>query len=223
MKTRQPILEPVQDRSRAAVERLLDATVSLLDRDGLEGALIPRIAEAAGMAPANVYRRFVDKNALLRAAFLHALAQSNQHNRDTMAAQVLGDTLAASAAKLVALLFAQYRQHPRFLRALSRFIDGDGDLEFIATARASIAANVDLLVEVLLAHRSEIAHELPERALRFAILNATCSIETYALDPSSIWRVEPCVTAEELTDNLVHSFLAYLTKPGPSHGAGGDV
>lgn len=118
---------------------------------------------------------------------------------------------------------ASDRQHPRFLRALSRFIDGDGDLEFIATARASIAANVDLLLDVLLAHRSEIAHELPERALRFAILNATCSIETYALDPSSIWHIEPCVSAEELTDNLVHSFLAYLTKPGPSHGTRGDV
>ncbi len=210
MKSKQTILEPLQGRSRATVERLLDATISLLDKEGLDGALIPRIAEAAGMAPANVYRRFVDKNALLRAAFLHALVQSQQHNRETMAAQIVGDSLTVSATRLMGMLLAQYQQHPRFLRALSRFIDGDDDQAFIATARSSIGANVDFLVEVLLTHRDEIAHQLPERALRFAILNATCSIETYALDPSSIWHVEPSITTDELIANLVQGFLAYL-------------
>lgn len=209
------IREPLQDRSRATVERLLNATISLLDQEGLDGALIPRIAEAAGMAPANVYRRFVDKNALLRAAFLHALMRSEQHNRETMAAQVLGESLTASAERLMDLLLAQYQRHPRFLRALSRFIDGDCDAGFIAAARSSIAANVDLLVDILLAHRHEIRHELPERALRFAILSATCSIETYALDPSSIWHVEPSVTAEELIAHLGQGFAGYLVAPGP--------
>lgn len=207
----QSLLAPCQDRSRATVERLLNATVAILDESGLEGALIPRIAKAAGMAPANVYRRFVDKNALLRAAFLHALTQSNTSNRSLLEVQLLGDSLAASARKLVKLLFDQYQRHPHFLRALSRFIDADSDQEFVRQARAIIGANLTLVVDVLLAHRNEIRHALAEPALRFAVLNATCSIEVFALDRHAIWHVEPAISAAVLSDSLVHSFVAYLT------------
>lgn len=203
--------EPRQERSRATVERLLNATIELLDQSGLEGAVIPRIAVAAGMAPANVYRRFADKNALLRAAFLHALTQGNQTSHQLLEAQLLGESLTATAKKLMNMLFEQYRQHPRFLRALSRFIDADSDQEFVHKARATIGANVDLVVNVLLAHRNEILHKLAEPALRFAVLQATCSIEAFELDPHSIWHVEPSISREELTDRLVHSFVACLT------------
>lgn len=206
-----PALEPRQERSRATVERLLNATVELLDQAGLEGAVIPRIAAAAGMAPANVYRRFVDKNALLRAAFLHALMQSKDSKAGLLQTQVLGDSLRDSAGKLMKLLFDQYRQHPHFLRALARFIDEDADQAFVRQARALIGANVGLIVEVLLAHSDVIAHAAKPAALRFAVLNASCSIEAYALDAQSIWHVAPAMSAEELRDSLVHSFVTYLT------------
>lgn len=211
MNIEKSLLQPCQDRSRATVERLLNATIGILDESGLEGALIPRIAEAAGMAPANVYRRFVDKNALLRAAFLHALTQSNASNRSLLESELLGDSLAASATKLVKLLFDQYQRHPHFLRALSRFIDADSDQAFVCEARAIIGANVGLLVDVLLAHRNEIRHAQAEPALRFAVLNVTCSIEAFALDQHAIWHVEPAISLEMLSDNLVRSFVAYLT------------
>ena len=210
MNIEKPLLEPRQDRSRSTVERLLNATIGILDESGLEGALIPHIAKAADMAPANVYRRFIDKNALLRAAFLHALRQSNAGNHSQLAPLLLGDSLAASATRLASLLLSQYRQHPRFLRALSRFIDTDTDQTFVQEARTIIGANVTLLVDVLLAHRAEIGHALPEAALRFAVLNMTCSIEVYALDQHAIWHVEPAVSAEALVDNLVLGFVAYL-------------
>jgi AcrR family transcriptional regulator len=216
MKVEKTPHEPRQERSRATVESLLNATVELLDQSGLEGAVIPRIAEVAGMAPANVYRRFADKNALLRAAFLHALTQSNQANLQLLQAQLLGDSLAATARKLVNLLFDQYRQHPRFLRALSRFVDADSDQEFVRKVRVILGANVDLLVDVLLTHRSEIQQASPERAVRFAVLHATCSIEAFTLDPQSIWHVEPSISCEELTDRLVHSFVTHLTMGGQS-------
>jgi AcrR family transcriptional regulator len=211
MKLQKYLIEPCQDRSRASVERLLNATIGILDESGLEGAHIPRIAKAAGMAPANVYRRFVDKNALLRAAFLHALTQSNASNRGLLESRMLGASLATSARKLVTLLFDQYQRHPRFLRALSRFIDADSDQEFVREARAIIGANVDLLVDVLLAHRDEITHAPVEPALRFAVLNLACSIEVFVLDQHSIWHVEPAISAATLTDRLVYGFVAYLT------------
>jgi AcrR family transcriptional regulator len=200
-----------QDRSRATAERLLNATIGILDESGLDGAVIPRIAEAAGVAPASVYRRFADKNALLRAAFLHALEQSNEANRGMLDTLMQGDSLAATVRKLITLLFDQYRQHPHFLRALSRFIDADSDQAFVQEARTILRANVDLVVGVLLKHRGEIAHASPEPALRFMVLNAGCSIETFALDPHSLWHVEPSISDAELADSLVHCFVAHLT------------
>src|ERR1700733_5106492 len=75
---------PKQARSRATAERLLAAAIRVVDEVGLEGATVPRIAAAADVAPASVYRRYADKDALLRAAFLHALENSNQNNRQMM-------------------------------------------------------------------------------------------------------------------------------------------
>lgn len=201
---------PVQERSRSTALRLLSATIALLDESGLEGALIPRIAEQAGVAPASVYRRFADKNALLRAAFLHALKESNASSSATLSSHLRDDTLTASVKKLIDMLFDQYQQHPHFLRALSQFIDVDTDKLFVREARAIIRANIDLIVDLLLQHRSEIRHVTPELALRFLVLNATCSIEAYSLDPNSMWHVEPCLSRADMTAQLVHGFVSHL-------------
>jgi hypothetical protein len=79
-----------------------------------------------------------------------------------------------------------------------------------------IRANVDLVVKVLLKHQDEISHTPPESALRFAVLNATCSIETFALDPHSLWHVEPSISDRELADRLAHGFVTYLRTPPAS-------
>ncbi|WP_194270612.1 TetR/AcrR family transcriptional regulator [Glaciimonas soli] len=203
--------QPRQERSRATAERLLNATIRILDESGLDGAVIPRIAAVAKVAPASVYRRFADKEALLRAAFMHVLKQSNQANHQQLKTLILRDTLASTSKCLITLLFKQFQQHPHLFRALSHFIDADSNSEFANEARSIMSANVDVIVEILLMHRSEIAHGLPESALRFAVLNVTCSIETFTLDPRSLWHTEPSTSESELAESLVHSFVAYLT------------
>ena len=160
-----------------------------------------------------MYRRFADKDALLRAAFLHVLRQSKQANQETLQSLLLCDSLAATARALITLLFAQYRQHPQLLRALSRFVDADPDLEFVREARLLIRANLDVVVDVLLRHGGEIAHAAPEAVLRFAVLNAACSIEVFALDPNSLWHVAPAMSDVQLADSLVHAFVACLKTP----------
>src|SRR5689334_1896197 len=55
---------PQQARSRRTVERLLAATVAVVEAKGLAGVTIPEIAVAAGVSAGSVYRRFTDKDAL---------------------------------------------------------------------------------------------------------------------------------------------------------------
>ncbi len=213
MPTADTSLAPQQKRSRETVERLLSAAVQLLDEFGLEGAVIPRIALAAKVSPASVYRRFVDKDALLRAAFLHMLQQSREANQKGLAKLLLRSNLTDTTQRLMALSFAQYRQHPNLLRALSRFMDTDTDQEFIAEVRAIVAANLKTIIDILLAHRDEIAHPLPKRALQIAVITAWSAIEGIALEPTSLWHVVQPLTDKKLANELARGFVAYLRAP----------
>ena len=66
---------PQQARSRLTVHRLVSATEALLAQGGLDAATVPAIASLAGVSVGVVYRRFPDKDNLLRAVYdrRHAL------------------------------------------------------------------------------------------------------------------------------------------------------
>src|SRR5256885_10292037 len=74
-------LAPQQSRSRESLERLLRAATGVLREQGLEGATIPRIAARAGLSPGAVYRRFPDKDALLRKGVVATLQNIDLHTQ----------------------------------------------------------------------------------------------------------------------------------------------
>lgn len=213
MSDQQPTLEPQQERSRRTLESLLSAAVRILHESGLEGATIPRIACAAGVSPATVYRRFKDKQDLLRAAFLHMLQTSQAQNRMHLAKQLARPTLYEAAHRFIALNFAQYQQAGQLLRALKQFMHADGDSAFVRTARRIIEDSLDLVVQAMLAYRKEIVHAKPERALRIATLTASTAIEAIFFVPLSAWNTLRPMTDEELIDELTRSYVAYLKSP----------
>jgi len=201
---------PQQERSRQTLERLLVACVRTLDRDGLEGCTLPRIAIEAGVSPATVYRRFADKDALLCAAFLHILKKSNDSNHENLAKAILRPTLEETAERLVASLVRQYRTHPRLLRALSLFLDGHVDSDFGREARRLMADNLQLISTVLLNHRKGIRHPNPRRATLFAVLSAASNIETIVFEGDSLWHVALPLDDAKLSAELARSLVAYL-------------
>lgn len=201
---------PQQSRSRETLQRLLNATARLLDQHGLDGALIPRIAELAKVAPASVYRRFADKDALLRATLLHVLRTSQEANHKNLPSLILGRTLEDTAARFVSLLFKQYREHPHLMRAVVRFLDTDTDAAFASEARSLLAQNVRSIAEIVLTHRSRIRHPDPERAVSIAILAAGSSIEVIALEPTSLWHTVLPSSDQEYAAEITASFVAYL-------------
>lgn len=205
-----------QERSRVTAQRLLAATIRVIAESGLGAATVPKIAALAKVAPASVYRRYQDKDALVRAAFLHALQQSNANNRQHLQGALLRQTLESTAVQLMKLLFEQYERHPLLFRSLSRYLDSTDDRDFIDRARSAMVANVEEVVAVLLHHRAEIARKDPARALRIALLNATCSIEAYALDTNSLWHSFRGFSADVLVTELAAGFVAYLSHaPAP--------
>ena len=206
MENQEMTREPQQERSRRTLENLLEATIRTLHEGGLDGATIPRIAEAAGVSPATVYRRFKDKKDLLRAAFLHMLKLNQANNRMHLATGLNRPTLDETAHRFIELNFAQFRQAGQYLRALKQFLDAEGDTKFRRTVRDITEGNLKMVFEVILKHREEIVHEDPGRAVRTAVLTAINAIETNFFKPNTAWRVLQPITDEELKENIVDYF-----------------
>lgn len=203
-------LPPKQERSRRTLARLLAATIWTLDEVGLEDATIPRIAEKAEVSPATIYRRFENKQALLRAAFLHMLERSNQASRGMLAEKLGKGSLERAVHELIGLFFAQYHAHYKLLHAMDRFQERDDDEAFVAAARAIEDDSLDQVMQAMLAHRAEITHPDPERAVRIATLTASTAVRMAKLRPRTIWRTVHPEDNESLAKELARAYLAYL-------------
>ena len=64
-----PSRPPLQGRSQQTVRRILDATLALLARDGVEAVTTNHIAGEAGLSVASLYRFFPNKQAVIYAAY----------------------------------------------------------------------------------------------------------------------------------------------------------
>ena len=199
-----------QKRSQGTFDKLVNAAARVLDREGLEGATVPKIAAEAKLAPASIYRRFADKGDLLRAAFLRILEAAHTANATLVRGMVARHTLADTVDALIAALLKDYRDHPRLLTALSRMVESEPDSAFAKEIMRLSSANMEQLAKLLLDHRGSIRHPNPERAARFAVLSATSSIELAALGEVSLWRVALRVSDKLFAGELARQMLAYL-------------
>ncbi len=66
---------PVQERSAARVQRMLDACATLVDEVGYDGLTTTLLAERAGVAIGSVYQFFPDKRAVVQALTLRNLEE----------------------------------------------------------------------------------------------------------------------------------------------------
>ena len=67
------VRRPVQERSRAALARIVAAATEVLVRKGNDGFSMAEVAEAAGIPVGNIYRRFDGKDSIVQAIKLEAI------------------------------------------------------------------------------------------------------------------------------------------------------
>jgi AcrR family transcriptional regulator len=68
---------PVQERSRATVDAILEASARILRKDGLNGLNTNRVADIAGVSVGTLYGYFPDKSAILVALARRIFAQDD--------------------------------------------------------------------------------------------------------------------------------------------------
>jgi AcrR family transcriptional regulator len=167
-----------QERGRQAVERLLGAAENILESEGIEAATVPVIAARAGMSVGNVYKRFPDKDSLLRAVYERFFAEARAANEFALDPAKWKDILTTEVlSTLVTGMIEGYRSRRALLRALLLYAQTHGDAEFRAHAEAMRLETLGLFERLLRDRREDIGHPHPERAIRFVVMLLAHALE----------------------------------------------
>ena len=202
-----------QARSRETLKQLLRATVQILDEKGLAGATIPRIAARAGVTPGAVYRRFQDKDALLRTLSLEVLRSAAEHAEKVLTPEAAaGKSLADLARHIVHTTLESHRQHAGLLRAIHDFGESHPNAAFRQSMDEIEIRNFRCLARFVLLRRDEIRHPHPESAVNFALLVVGLTLREMLLLEAiwPLWRPLLPKNDDALVRELVRTFLAYL-------------
>src|ERR1041385_532898 len=113
-----PRKQPQQDRARATVDALLEATTRILVRDGYDRASTNRIALAAGVSIGSLYQYFPSKEAPVAALVEHHLGRMREALDRCLLWQEPPAELAPRARLLVLGMIAAYRVDPQLHHVL---------------------------------------------------------------------------------------------------------
>jgi AcrR family transcriptional regulator len=199
---------PQQARSRATLARLLAAAEQLLDEGGLDAATVPAIAERAGVSVGVIYRRFPDKDNLLRAVFERFFERARENNLGALRLIArVQMPLPVLMRKLIHGTIEGQRRMRHILRALIRFGRTHRDQSFRRAAMEMNRETMKALSVVLMSMSSEMSHPNPQQGIEFAML--TLSAVLYA----TIIEEEPLYTLSDpgaIEEELVRTVFSYL-------------
>jgi AcrR family transcriptional regulator len=203
---------PRQARSRETLQQLLDAAEAMLLRHGAEGATLPRIAKHAGVAPATVYRRFRNKDALMAAVFNRFAERSSGAvgaQFDPESVRPIG--LVQFSTNVIQGMVKGFRASGPLTRAAMQYAEDHPRNASIRATAASEARGFEQMVDAFLIWRGEIKHPDPEHAIRFAFLIVACVLRDLVIfDRMRLMRPVMSVDDDLLKHELPRVFLHYL-------------
>ena len=183
-----------QQRSRATVSALVEATARVLVREGFDKASTNRIAEVAGVSVGSLYQYFPSKEALV-------VAVIDRHNQEIM--QVVRGELAEAMSlpvekavrKMIAVAVKAHRVNPRLHRVLAEQIPRVGKLEDVETFNRE---NFALFKNYLHKHRDELHVDDVELA------SFVCVTSIEALTHNAVLHHSKTLTADAM-ESLVEA------------------
>jgi AcrR family transcriptional regulator len=138
---RRPLTNPrkkaSQERSRATVDALIEATARILVKEGFDKASTNRIAQAAGVSVGSLYQYYPSKEALVAAVIDRHTQELMQVVRVALA-KVAAVPLEQAVRKMIAAAIDAHRVNPKLHRVLAEQIPRTGRLEKIETFNREI-------------------------------------------------------------------------------------
>lgn len=193
---RRPLTNPrkhaCQERSRATVDALIEATARILVREGFDKASTNRIAEKAGVSVGSLYQYFPCKEALVAAVIDRHQQQLMQIVRDALA-DVAALPMEQAVRRLVTVAIEAHRVDPKLHRVLAEQLPRTGRLENVEVFNRGTYA---LFRAYLEAHRDEL------RAVDLDLAAFVCVTSIEALTHTAVLH-RPEVLSDEAKDTLV--------------------
>ncbi|MBM0106797.1 TetR family transcriptional regulator [Steroidobacter sp. S1-65] len=204
---RKPLTRPrkhaSQERSRATVDALVEATARILVKEGFDKASTNRIAEQAGVSVGSLYQYFPSKEALVAAVI-------ERHTRQTM--ELVQGTLAAvehlpmeqAVRRLVAMAVDAHRIDPKLHRVLAEQLPRTGKLESVEVFNRE---NFVLFKAFLERHRGEI------RVVDLDLATFVCVTSIEALTHTAVLHHSQSFTEEvfaALVEEATRLIVRYL-------------
>ena len=198
-----PRKEASQERSRATVDALIDATARILVREGFDKASTNRIAEVAGVSVGSLYQYFPSKEALVAAVIERHQQEIMQLVRGELA-EVANQPIRQGVRTIVAAAVKSHRLDPKLHRVLAEQIPRVGKLEKVETFNRG---NYALFRAYLDSHRKEI------RATDLELAAFVCVTSIEALTHTAVLHhdVVSHQATEALVDEATRLVVGYLT------------
>jgi len=204
---RKPLVKPrknaSQERSRATVDALVEATARILVREGFDKASTNRIAEVAGVSVGSLYQYFPGKEALVAAV----ITRHNQEIMQTVRGELVDAMrlpLEPAVRKLVAVAVKAHRVNPKLHRVLAEQIPRVGKLENVETFNRD---NFTLFQSFLEAHRDELRVEDLELASFVCVTSIEALTHNAVLHHSKALSDEAMAGLVEAGTRLVVGYL----------------
>ncbi len=189
-----------QDRSRATVEALLDATARILVREGYERASTNRIAAVAGVSVGSLYQYFPNKESIVGALVARHNRQILDLLRDSMAAVAELD-LECAMRVLVGAMIDAHRVDPDLHRICDEQIPRMGQLAEVEAIDREIFA-------VVRAYLDERRGEIEIRDLDTATFICVTTVETLTHD--AVLHPHGSIDPEALIEEVTRLLVGYL-------------
>lgn len=192
-----------QERSRATVDALIEATARILVREGFDKASTNRIAEKAGVSIGSLYQYYPSKEALVAAVI-------DRHNQDLMTvvrgafAEIARLPVEKAVRRLVAVAIEAHRIDPRLHRVLAEQIPRTGRMENVESFNREAHA---LFKTYLRDHIDELRAVDLELATFMCVTSIEALAHTAVLHHSEILSDEAVGALVDETTRLVVGYL----------------
>jgi AcrR family transcriptional regulator len=136
--------QPQQARAQETVRAILEATVQILDREGLDAATTTRIAEVAGVSIGSLYQYFSHRDAVLKALQDREFERTLSMMQNVLADVHLDEAPDKTVTDVLRALAELYMESPGLHRVLA--------IEGLRVAKAENVHAFDLRVIDLVRH-----------------------------------------------------------------------
>jgi len=194
-----PRKTPIQARSNASVDAILQATIQVLVSVGKERLTTTRVAARAGVSVGTLYQYFPNKSALLQACLRHHMEQVRR-SIETVCTQHSGDRLLDMGTALIHAYLAAKMQDVKASAALYAV---SSDIDGAAIAKAASHRSRRAIIALFASAREPLTKN-PE-VIANAVVSALNGFSRSLLESKSP-ELQLASTREELTI-LVHAYL----------------